>query len=88
MKDCLYTILVGFFVTMAVAAVILGARILIDRREQKKLEKQWRGKGATHNRRKWISGEVDQGFMRGIAELGFLILLLLVLFGWMGYSHQ
>ncbi len=62
---------------LAVAGLILGARCLYNRHEKHKLESQWRSKGRTHNRRKWISGEVDEGFLRGFA-----------VFGWMGYSHQ
>jgi len=82
MKDCIYTILVGGIVTTGIAAITLGARILYDRHELRRLKRSGYRKITA---KRYNRGEVDQGFMHGIAELGFLILLLLVVFGWMGF---
>lgn len=75
-----YLIAVSIF--LAIAALIIGGRCIYNAMELRRLKRNGYHKIAA---RRYHRGHADEGFLRGIAELGILILLLIALFGWMGF---
>lgn len=75
-----YLIAVAIF--LAIAGIVIGARCIYNAMELRRLKRSGYHKIAA---RRYNRGHADEGFVRGIAELGILILLLIALFGWMGF---
>lgn len=69
---------------LAIAFILYLGRVLILWDERRKLERNGYRKLSfpkLSNR-----GHVDQGFMRGIVEFGVLVLMLIAVLSWMGFS--
>jgi len=74
--------LVAAAIFLFIAALIIGVRCIYNAMELRSLKRNGYHKIAA---KRYNRGEVDTGFLRCIAELGILILLLIALFGWMGF---
>ncbi len=70
---------------LAPFVIVKAVRVWLNHCEYKRQKLKWYRKVAT---RQYRRGEIDEGFMRGFAELSLIVLLLIAVFGWMGYSHQ
>lgn len=77
--------LVAVLICLAIAATIYGLRCLYNAAELRRLKRNGYHKISA---KRYNRGEVDSTFLRMLAELGILILLLAAVFGWLGYSHQ
>jgi len=74
--------LIAAAIFLALAGIVIGGRCIYNHLELRRLKRSGYHKIAA---KRYNRGEVDSGFMRGIAELGILILLLIAVFGWMGF---
>lgn len=71
---------------LGVAALVMGIRVLLQRRELRDMERRRLYRRAAFKRR-LHNGSVDVTFLRMLAEFAVMILLLLVVFGWLGCQN-
>lgn len=74
--------LVATAIFLAIAGIIIGVRCIYNAMELRRLKRSGYHKLVS---KRYNRGHADEGFVRVIAELGILILLLIALFGWMGF---
>lgn len=75
-----YLIAVAIF--LAIAGIVIGARCIYNAMELRRLKRSGYHKIAA---RRYNRGEADCTFLRVLVEIGVLTLLLIALFGWMGF---
>jgi hypothetical protein len=75
-----YTLAI-LIIALLSALVWLGYNAIVNHREVQRLKRNGYRKLAA---RRYQRGFISRDAMRGFAELGLLILLLIAVFGWMG----
>jgi hypothetical protein len=74
--------LVAAAIFLAIAGIIIGVRCIYNAMELRRLKRSGYHKIAA---RRYRRGEADCTFLRVLVEIGVLTLLLIALFGWMGF---
>ncbi len=75
--------LITSLILLAVVVVALTARVIINRRELKRLERNGYRKLASKYRAR---GSVNADCLRMLAECSLLILMLAAVFGWLAHA--